>query len=187
MLTQSEIWQPRKVMAVTDTAGAIFTASTTTPVFCMAHSENKNPHSSGRNKKPPRGGEKPVSLVHRLNQSGNGIHKRRCCYKAHGKTHAKTEPRAEHVAIHVKTIPGCFTKSFIICIHASPQQFLQCRTKQALRQGAPAKAIRLRIEAVVVLSSSTDEMPEPKLRWRKQVVSLLQRAQQRLYTVEARA
>src|SRR5260363_314630 len=175
MLTQSEIWQPRKVMAVTDTAGAILTASTTTPVFCMAHSENKNPQSSGRNKKPPLGGEKPVSLVHRLNQSGNGIHKRRCCYKAHGKTHAKTEPRAEHVAIHVKTI------------HAPPQQFLQCRTKQALRQGAQAKAIRLRIEAVVVLSSSTDEMPEPKLRWRKQVVSLLQRAQQRLYTVEARA
>src|SRR5260364_346323 len=70
------------------------------------------------------------------------------------------------------------------CVAAT---ILQCRTKQALRQGAQAKAIRLRIEAVVVLSSSTDEMPEPKLRWRKQVVSLLQRAQQRLYTVEARA
>src|SRR5260363_155935 len=64
---------------------------------------------------------------------------------------------------------------------------LQCRTKQALRPGAQAKAIWPEIGAAAVLSSSTDEMPEPKLRWRKQVVSLLQRAQQRLYTVEARA
>src|SRR5260363_138903 len=59
--------------------------------------------------------------------------------------------------------------------------------KQALRPGAQAKAIWPEIGAAAVLSSSTDEMPEPKLRWRKQVVSLLQRAQQRLYTVEARA
>src|SRR5260363_277172 len=35
----------------------------------------------------------------------NSIHKRRCCYKEHGKTHAKTEPRAEHAAIHVETVP----------------------------------------------------------------------------------
>src|SRR5260364_320621 len=36
----------------------------------------------------------------------NSIHKRRCCYKEHGKTHAKTEPRAEHAAIHVETVPN---------------------------------------------------------------------------------
>src|SRR5260363_110699 len=36
----------------------------------------------------------------------NSIHQRRCCYKEHGKTHAKTEPRAEHAAIHVETVPG---------------------------------------------------------------------------------
>src|SRR5260364_143643 len=84
-------------------------------------------------------------------------------------------------------IDGCFKKSFIICIPSWQQQFLQCRTKQALRPGAQAKAIWPEIGAAAVLSSSTDEMPEPKLRWRKQVVSLLQRAQQRLYTVEARA
>src|SRR5260363_189641 len=58
-------------------------------------------------------------------------------------------------------IDGCFKKSFIICIPSEQQQFLQCRTKQALRPGAQAKAIWPEIGAAAVLSSSTDEMPEP--------------------------
>src|SRR5260363_298466 len=59
------------------------------------------------------------------------------------------------------------------------------KTGAAARSTSQSHMARNRRAAV--LSSSTDEMPEPKLRWRKQVVSLLQRAQQRLYTVEARA
>src|SRR5260364_351552 len=49
-------------------------------------------------------------------------------------------------------IDGCFKKSFIICIPSEQQQSLQCRTKQALRPGAQAKAIWPEIGAAAVLS-----------------------------------